>query len=59
MASEAEAEMAALYITAKKMVTIRNTLIKMGCPQPKSPIQTYNSTAVGFTNKTIIKKATK
>ena len=40
MASAAEAEMAALYITAKKMVPMRNTLIEMGWPQPKAPIQT-------------------
>ena len=31
----------------------------MGWPQPHSPIQTYNSKAVGFTNKTIVNKATK
>ena len=40
MASAAEAEMAALYITAKNMIPLRNTLIEMGWPQPKSPIQT-------------------
>ena len=59
MASAAEAELAALYITAKKMVPLRNTLIEMGWPQPKSPIQTDNSIAVGFTNKTIVTKAIK
>ena len=30
----------------------------MGWPQPQTPIQTDNSTAVGFTNKTIVNKAT-
>ena len=59
MASADEAEMAALYITAKNMTPLRNTPIEMGCPQPKSPIQTENSTAVGFTNTTIVNKATK
>ena len=59
MASETEAEMAALYITYKKMIPLRNTLIEMGLPQPNFPIQTYNSTAVGFINKTIFKKSTK
>ena len=59
ISSVAEAEMAALYITAKKMIPLRNTLIEMGWPQPQTPIQTYNSTAVGFTNKTIFNKATK
>ena len=59
IASAAEAEMAALYVTAKNMIPLRNTLIEMGWPQPKLPIQTYNSTSVGFTNKTIVNKATK
>ena len=59
MASVAEAEMAALYITAQKMVTLFTTLIKMDWPQPKSPIQIDNLTAVGFTNKNIVNKATK
>ena len=39
MALAAEAEMAALFITAKKMIPLRNTLIQMGWPQPKTPIQ--------------------
>ena len=51
--------MAALYITAKKMLLIRHTLVEMGWPQPQTLIQTDNSTAVGFTNKNIVKKATK
>ena len=56
LASAAEAEMSALYITAKNTIPLRNTLVEMGWPQPQLPIQTYNSTAVGFTNKTIVKK---
>ena len=32
MASAAEAEMAALYITAKKMIPLCHTLIEMGWP---------------------------
>ena len=59
MASSAESEMSALYITAKKVIPLRNTLIEMGLPQPNFPIQTDNSTAVGFINKTIFKKSTK
>ena len=59
MASAAEAEMAAIYVTAKNMVSLHNTLIEMSWPQTKSPIQTKNSTDVGFTNKTIFNKATK
>ena len=41
------------------MITLQNTLIEMGWPQPHTPIQTDNSTAVGFTNKKIVNKATK
>ncbi len=35
------------------------TLIDMGWPQPRSPIQTNNSTAIGVTNKTIVPKRAK
>ena len=59
MASAAEAELAALFITAREMVPLRQTLIEMGWPQPKSPIQTDNSTAVGFTNDTIVGRRVK
>ena len=51
MAPAAESEMAALYITAKNMIKLCNTLIEMGWPQPQTPIQTDNSTAVVFTNR--------
>ena len=44
MVSAAEAEMAALYNTAKNMIPLRNTLIGMVWPQPQTPIQTDHST---------------
>jgi hypothetical protein len=59
MASAAEAELAALYITAREMIPLRNALVEMGWPQPKSPIQTDNSTATGFVNDTIIQRRIK
>ena len=59
MALAAEAEMEALYSTAKNTIPLYNTLIEMGLPQPQSTIQTDNSTGVGFTNKNIVNKATK
>ena len=59
MSSAAEAELAALYMTAKEMVPLRHTLGEMGWPQPKSPIQVDNTTAVGVTNKTLVPKQTK
>ena len=40
------------------MVPILQTLIEMVCPQPKTPIQNDNSTAVGVTNQTIAPKRT-
>ena len=39
MSSAAEAELAGLFITAKSMAPMRETIIEMGWPQPKSPIQ--------------------
>ena len=59
MASAAKAELSALYLAAQEMVPLRNTLVEMGWPQPKLPIQTDNSTAVGFTNDTIITRQIK
>ena len=45
MTSAAKAELAALFVTAWEMILYRQTLIDMGWPQPKSPIQTDNSIA--------------
>ena len=59
MASAAEAELAALYNTAKAMIPLCNALEEMGWKQPKSPIQTDNSTAKGFINETIIQQRIK
>jgi hypothetical protein len=58
-ASAAEAELAALFIAACKMVPHQQTLIDMGWMQLQSPIQTDNSTAVGVTNKIIVPKQSK
>ncbi len=54
MTSAAEAELGALYITAKALVSMRQTLVEMGWPQPPTPVQCDNTTAVGVTNKTIL-----
>jgi hypothetical protein len=59
MSSAAEAKLGALYTTAKWIVPLRQTLIKMGWPQPRTPIQMDNSTAVGITNLTIVPQKTK
>ncbi len=59
MASAAESELAALFIMAREMIPHRQTLIDMGWPQPKSPIQTDNSTAAGVINNTIVPRRSK
>ncbi len=59
MSSAAKAELGTLYTTAKEIVPLRQTLIKMGWPQPCTPIQTDNSTAIGITNLTIVLQKTK
>ena len=56
LTSAAEAELGALFIAAQKMVPLRQTLIEMGWPQPKSPIQTDNTTALGIDNGNVMKK---
>jgi hypothetical protein len=54
MALAAKSELAAFFIVAREMIPHRQTLISMGWPQPKSPIQTDNLTAAGVTNKMIV-----
>jgi hypothetical protein len=59
MSSAAEAELGALYINAKEAAYIRQILIKMGHPQPKTPIQTDNLMAEGVINNKIQPKRNK
>ena len=59
MSSSAEAELAGLFICAKEMFPMRQSLTEMGWPQPKSSIQCEKSTAVGVSNVTIIPRKTK
>ena len=59
MSSAAEAELGALFINAKTAVPTRMTLCELGHPQPRTPMQTDNSTAHGLINNKIISKATK
>ena len=58
-ASAAEAKTGALFIVAQEMVPLHNILIEMGLPQPRSPLQTNNSTANGYVNNTIVVKRLK
>ena len=59
MSSAAEAEISGLFICAKAMIPLRNTLTKMGWPQPPSTVQCDNSTATGVTNNTMVNKMLK
>ena len=59
MSSAAEAELGALFINAREAVHLRRILTELGHKQPKTPIQTDNSTAEGVINSTIQPKRTK
>jgi hypothetical protein len=59
MSSAAEAELGALFINAKTAVSMRQTLEEMGHPQPRTPIQTDNSTAHALLTNRILPKALK
>ena len=59
MSLVAKAELRALYLNAKEAVYLRQTLEELRHPQPKTPIQTNNTTAEGIINKKIQPKRTK
>ena len=59
MSSAAEAELGALYINAREAVPMRQLLEEMGHKQPKTPIETDNSTAFGVVNNNIQPRRTK
>ena len=59
MSSAAEAELGALYINAREAVPARRLLKEMGHPQPPTPMQTDNSTALGVVTNNIQPKRTK
>ena len=52
-ASAAEAELGALFMNVKQGQIMRLTLEEMGHPQPSTPINVDNSTAVGIVNGTV------
>ena len=59
VSSAAEAGLGALFINCKLAVPAKKTLEELGHPQPKTPMQTDNSTANGPLNNKITPKATK
>jgi hypothetical protein len=59
MSFAAEAELGALYINACEAGPQRQLLTKMGHPQPPTPMQSDNTTAVGAVNSNIQPRRTK
>jgi hypothetical protein len=59
MSSAAEAKLGALYINAQEVVPQRQLLEEMGHPQPPTPMQTNNSTAISVVNNHIQPQQTK
>ena len=53
MSSAAKAEIGALYINCRAAIPAHHTLTEMGHPQPPTPMQTDNTTALGVVNNTI------
>ena len=56
LSSAAKAKIGATFTNAQEAIPIRHMLLEMGHPQPATPIQVDNTTAVGFANKTIKQK---
>ena len=59
MSSAAEAELGALYINCREAIPAHHVLEEMGHPQPPTPMQTDNSTALGVVTNKIQPKRTK
>ena len=57
--SATKAKLAAIFVAAKKIVPLRQTLIEMCWTKPPSPLQNDNSAAAGVTNNTIVPRKTK
>ena len=59
VSSAAEAEIAGNYLTAQAAVPIRTALVELSHPQPPTPMQLDNTTAVSFGNEGIKQKRSK
>ena len=59
MTSAAGAEIGVLYINARQTIPVSRLLEEMGHKHPATPIQTDNTTALGFITKNLKPKATK
>jgi hypothetical protein len=56
MSSTAEAKVGALFINCCEAVPVRHVLGFLGHPQPPTPMQTNNTTALGVVNQNVLKK---
>ena len=59
MSSAAEAELGALFINCREAIPARHALLEMGHPQPPTPMQTDNTTALGVVTNNIASKRLK
>jgi hypothetical protein len=59
MASAAECELGSLFYNCQEAVPMRHALIEMGHPQPATPVQTDNTTALGIVNSSIRQRRSK
>jgi hypothetical protein len=59
LSSASEAELGALFHNLKDASAIRTSLEEMGHPQPPTPVQTDNNTAVGIANDTVKQRRSK
>ena len=59
MGAASEAEIAGGYVNARMGVELRIMLMEMGHPQPSTPLELDNTTAVGILTKQLIPKRSK
>ena len=59
MSSAAEAELGSLFINCREAIPARHALKAMGHKQPPTPMQTNNTTAIGFVTNNISSKRLK
>ncbi len=59
MSSAAEVELGALFINVKTAISIQQTLIELGHPQPRTPMQTDHATTLALLTNKILPKALK
>ena len=59
MSAASESEIAAAYVNAKDAVETRITLMEMGHPQPPTPLEIDNTTAVGILTKQLLPRRSK